>query len=78
MIRFLGMMPSSEVEKEKIFIDELNLKVVIQAGLNGWTIIWADGSSSYKDIEKSTEDNFKKAYQEAIKSIGKLTEITNN
>lgn len=75
MNRFFGMMPSSEIEKEKSFIDKSNLKVKIQAGINGWTIVWADGGTDYKDICKSTEENFNEAYHTAVKMIGELNEI---
>lgn len=62
MKRFFGMMPQSEVEKKQTFkvgIDKL--KVNIEAGKNGWTILYAYGSSDYKDIVDTVENNFNDA-----------------
>ena len=73
MYRFFGMMPRNEIDKEETFIDENNYKVTIQAGCNGYTIIYADGSSQYEDITCSTEENFNKAFRLAESSVGKLT-----
>ena len=62
MNRFFGMMPSSEVKKEKSFRVGLGqLKVTVQAGENGWTILYADSSSEYKDVVDTTDNNFNKA-----------------
>jgi hypothetical protein len=59
MNRFFGMMPSSEIKIEKQFRVELSrLVVTIQSGENGWTIIYADSSSEYKDIVDTAENNF--------------------
>ena len=64
MNRFFGMMPSSEVKKEKSFrVGTSQLKVTLQAGENGWTILYADSSSEYKDVVDSTENNFNKALE---------------
>lgn len=64
MNRFFGMMPSSEVEKEEHFkVGVSQLTTTIQAGKKGWTILYADGSSEYKDEINSTENNFNKALQ---------------
>lgn len=65
MLHMFGMMPSSEVKIEKtIYLDtdpkSLD-KVRIQAGENGWTIIWADRSTSYQDISGTVESNFDNA-----------------
>lgn len=62
MNRFFGMMPSSEVKIEKRFKVGVNqLTVTIQAGENGWTIIYADSSSDYKDVVNTAENNFNDA-----------------
>jgi len=64
MKRFMGMMPSSEVKKEQQFkVGVGQLTVTIQAGENGWTILYADGSSEYKDVVDTTENNFNKAIE---------------
>lgn len=52
------MMPSSEVEKEQKFTDGYNSTVTVQAGKNGWTVLYADSSSEYADVEDTTENNF--------------------
>jgi len=60
----MGMMPSSEVKKEQQFkVGVGQLTVTIQAGENGWTILYADGSSEYKDVVDTTENNFNKAIE---------------
>ena len=72
MDRMFGMMPSKEIEIEKIYKDVYGLKVIIQAGKNGWTVLWADCSSSYQDVEDTAENNFNKALkfaQEKVKLI---------
>ncbi len=61
MKRFMGMMPSSEVKKEKRFDTGNGLIATVQAGENGWTILYADNSSEYKDVVDTTENNFNKA-----------------
>ena len=63
MNRFIGMMPSSEVKKEEQFkVGVGRLTVTIQAGENGWTILYADNSSEYKDIIDTVENNFDNAF----------------
>ena len=61
MKRFMGMMPSEEIKKSKQFIDSSGLKITIDAGENGWTILYADSSSEYKDVVDTTENNFNAA-----------------
>jgi hypothetical protein len=64
MNRFFGMMPSSEVKKQKSFrVGSLQLKVTVDAGENGWTILYADSSSEYQDVVDTTENNFNKALE---------------
>jgi hypothetical protein len=64
MKRFFGMMPSSEVKREERFkVGVGQLTVTIQAGENGWTILYADSSSEYKDEVDTTDNNFKKAME---------------
>lgn len=71
MNRFMGMMPSSEVKKEKTFkVGEDQSRVTLQAGENGWTILFADSSSEYKDIEDTTENNFNSALKQLNKYFG--------
>ena len=75
MKRFLGMMPRDEVEVEKTYIDDIGYKITIQAGCNGWTIIWADGGTTSKDESSDAQKNFDKAYNTAVESLGNLKEV---
>ena len=76
MKRFFGMMPSTEIEIEKCYKDKDGYKITIQAGKNGWTIIYADYSTDFKDIISSANKNFEEAYNLAVNRLGTLTEIT--
>ena len=62
MNRMFGMMPRNEIEIEKTYKDKRDLKITVQSGKNGWTVLWADHSSTYKDEVDSAESNFEKAY----------------
>ena len=75
MRRFFGMMPSSEIEIERYYKDKNGYRVRIQAGVNGWTVIYADSSSDFKDVTVSTDENFKDAYNLAVEKLGTLIEI---
>ena len=63
MKRMFGVMPQSEVAAEKTFScgPESWNKVTIQAGPNGWSILYADGSSTFRDIVAPTEENLASA-----------------
>jgi hypothetical protein len=75
MKRFFGMMPVKEIERTEEFMDDLGFSVRIDAGPNGWTVRFADMSSSYKDESIGTEANFKNAYDTAVAAVGKLTPV---
>lgn len=77
MQRFFGMMPSSEIEREERFRDKDNIKLetTIQAGQNGWTIIYADDGTNYKDIVRTTDENFDEAYKVAVENLGELIKV---
>ena len=75
MNRMFGLMSSNEIEKEKSFKDPDGLTITIQAGPNGWTIIYADYSSRWDDVESTTEENFDTAFKTAEMELGVLTEI---
>lgn len=62
MNRFFGMMPSSEIEISKEYIDENGLTIIITAGPHGWTIIYADQSTQYADEDDTSANNFDKAF----------------
>lgn len=68
MKRFMGMMLSDEIETRKRYKDSNGLSITITAGQKGWTIIYADGGTTYHDNETTTEENFKEAYAK-LKSI---------
>lgn len=75
MVRFCGMMPSSDIERQEIFKDMSNLKIIIQAGVKGWTIIYADGSTDYADKVDTVNNNFNEALGVAESCLGKLIHI---
>lgn len=72
MNRFFGIMPADEVEITKYFKDANDLTIRIEAGPNGWTIIWADHSTNYSDVLDTSENNFAKAFDTAVGIIGPL------
>lgn len=75
MERFFGIMPSNEIEREEKHCDKYGEFVIIQAGPRGWTAIFADGSTIYKDEDNDTNINFATAY-EAVEDIkGSLTPV---
>lgn len=63
MKRFFGLMPSDEIKVSKNFKTGSGLIVRIDAGENGWTIIYADASTEFADckVPDTTENNFEKA-----------------
>ncbi len=67
MNRFFGMMPANEIEISKTFEDDMGLRITVEAGKNGWTIMYADSSSEYKDVVESSANNFLNAV-EVLKS----------
>ena len=76
MDRFCGMMPSAEVEKVGRFKDCYGKLVIIEAEQNGWSVIYIDGSTVYKDETLSTDENFTNAYDVANQQVGPLSNIT--
>lgn len=61
MKRFFGMMPSSEVEIIKTFKSDNSGSVTVEACPHGWTIMFADYSSRYQDVDDTSENNFNQA-----------------
>ena len=61
MKRFAGMMPREEIKKEKHYKCKDGGTIIAQAGPNGWTVIWADHGTNYKDTVATTEENFQSA-----------------
>ncbi len=76
MQRFFGSMPTSEVAITKKFSDGLGLKFTIEAGTKGWTILFADASSEYKDIDRTAEANFEEAKSVARNYFPDMYEIS--
>lgn len=67
MKRFFGMMPTDEIQIEKFYKDKDGWDLTIQAGPHGWSVIFMDGSSLFKDIDDTSENNFEMAYQIMLK-----------
>lgn len=77
MERFFGMMPVDEIEIEKVFKDspESSCTERVQAGPNGWSILWADHSSTCKDESIGTDKNLKNAIAELKKHFPDAIEV---
>ena len=58
MLRLFGMMPRNEIEIERHYKDQYGMKITIQAGPHGWTVLWADGGSDYKDEDHTALYNY--------------------
>lgn len=77
MQRFFGIMPSSETEITKTFRDSPDgWRVTLEAGPNGWTLIFADGSAEYEDSSSGTEDNYDTAYNRLLSIFPEAIEIS--
>lgn len=70
------MMPSSEVTLEKTYKDKYGLTLRLEAGPHGWTVIYADGGTEYKDVDATPEENLEAAYQQALSHFSELTEVS--
>lgn len=75
MKRYLGLMPNGCVEITKYFKDRSGFNIMIEAGPEGWTILWADYGVDCCDKNDTSENNFKAAYDKAVESVGPLIEI---
>ena len=75
MMRFMGLMPSSEIEMSKTYKDENGLTITVDAGPHGWTIIYADHSTQYEDVDDTTVNNFNTAYNILCEEFKNLVEI---
>ena len=70
-------MPSSEIEREeqfKVGVDQLT--ITIQSGKNGWTILYADSSSEYKDEVDTVDNNFEKAMNVLKTRFDNINQVT--
>lgn len=75
MKRFFGLMPSASIEISKRFEDKSGKRIQIDAGKEGWTILFADNSTDYEDFNATAEENYKRAYKAATDILGELTPI---
>lgn len=73
MKRIFGIMPSNEVEVSKRYHTGSGFHVTVQAGPNGWGILFADSSAEGQDIVDTTEANIERAI---AKLKGYFTEVT--
>lgn len=69
MKRFMGIMPSSCIEISQDYKDDNGMNVHIDAGSEGWTVMYADGSTEYEDIKGSAKENFERAYKVASENL---------
>lgn len=77
MDRFMGTMPMGEVKIIRNYLDENGFEITIESGNNGYTIIFADCSTMYEDIDDNPINNFNKALNIAKEKLGKLQLIKN-
>lgn len=77
MNRFMGIMPMEEVKIIRNYLDGNGFEITIESGNNGYTIIFADGSTMYEDIDDNPVNNFNKALNIAKEKLGKLQLIKN-
>ena len=70
--RFGGLMPVDDIEKEQVFTYNEDDGLRIQAGPKGWSIIYDDGSSEWKDNDASANKNFALAMDVAIERVGPI------
>lgn len=75
MKRFFGMMPNEEIGKEKGFKDKDGHVIIVQAGIHGWSIIYADNSSEFMDVNDTIDNNFSIAYERAKNRLGELYDV---
>lgn len=71
-----GMMSSDDITINKRYKDRSGLNVEIKAGPKGWAIVYADGSTDFKNEELPDTQNLKNAYNNAVNRLGKLTDVT--
>jgi hypothetical protein len=62
MKRLFGMIPASETKISKKYQAGSSFATVESCDF-GWSVIWADGSASYEDVESSTENNFQRGLE---------------
>ena len=76
MKRFFGLMPANEVTIEKTFETRMGDTIQVQAGPKGWTIIFADSSAEFEDVEDEPNNNLRKAITIAKGYFTDLVDVT--
>lgn len=77
MKRFFGMMPCDEITIEKHYKAHgimTDVDITIQAGPEGWSVIWPDKGVNWNDETNDPEENFKTAYELAKKTYPDMVE----
>lgn len=72
MTRFFGMMPCDEVKRESKYRLDDGGVVIVQAGPNGWSVLFPDHSSEFRDVVATTRENYKEALETAKKHYPEL------
>lgn len=75
MKRIFGLMPSSEVEVSKRYHTGSGFHVTVQAGPNGWGLLFADSSAEGQDIVDTTEANVERAVAKLKSYFSEVTEV---
>lgn len=75
MQRFMGLMPSSEIKKRHLWSDGTGKHCTVEAGPNGWTIIFADAGTQYKDAAIGTDANYTEASKRMLKLFPRAKEL---
>lgn len=79
MERIFGKMPSNEVEEEGCFREsDTEDQFLIQAGPNGWSAVWEDGTSIFEDNKATTDENFKRALKSVKTNVPGDIELMTN
>jgi len=78
MKRFFGLMPRSEVALIKDYKDSLGLEIRIEVGIHGYTIVYADSSTEYEDIDDTVENNLKRALDKVDSHGLEISEVDPN
>lgn len=68
-------MPAADIEISKTYKDQYGKHITIEAGKTGWSVLWADGGTDYKQVEDTAENNFQKAIDLIKSHRFELTEI---
>ena len=73
--RLFGLLPIDEVKRQEHFIDSHGFIYTIQSAESGWTIIYSDGCTKYKDEINSIDGNFNTAKETLIEEVGNIEPV---